>query len=231
MTFFSWELITALSLGFILGLKHALDADHILAVTAITSKTKNIKTSSLIGSFWGFGHALTLLLVGIVLLAFKISLPQRVALFFEFLVGIFLVFLGVKVLWDLFHDKLHAHQHTHNSVPHTHFHTHDHSQSHKHYHTSFFMGMIHGLAGSAALTLLVLASTPTFFQGISFILVFGSGATLGMLLLSMVLALPFLFVQRFTRLLKGLQFLAGSLSILLGISLIYSFYYLQKFFL
>ena len=93
------------------------------------------------------------------------------------------------------------------------------------------MGMIHGLAGSAALTLLVLASTPTFFQGISFILVFGSGATLGMLLLSMVLALPFLFVQRFTRLLKGLQFLAGSLSILLGISLIYSFYYLQKFFL
>ena len=82
MTFFSWELITALSLGFILGLKHALDADHILAVTAITSKTKNIKTSSLIGSFWGFGHALTLLLVGIVLLAFKISLPQRVALFF-----------------------------------------------------------------------------------------------------------------------------------------------------
>ena len=231
MTFFSWELITALSLGFILGLKHALDADHILAVTAITSKTKNIKTSSLIGSFWGFGHALTLLLVGIVLLAFKISLPQRVALFFEFLVGIFLVFLGVKVLWDLFHDKLHAHQHTHNSVPHTHLHTHDHSQSHKHYHTSFFMGMIHGLAGSAALTLLVLASTPTFFQGISFILVFGSGATLGMLLLSMVLALPFLFVQRFTRLLKGLQFLAGSLSILLGISLIYSFYYLQKFFL
>src|SRR3989344_552700 len=159
-------------------------------------------------SSWGFGHALTLLLVGIVLLAFKISLPQRVALFFEFLVGIFLVFLGVKVLWDLFHDKLHAH-----------------------HHTSFFMGMIHGLAGSAALTLLVLASTPTFFQGISFILVFGSGATLGMLLLSMVLALPFLFVQRFTRLLKGLQFLAGSLSILLGISLIYSFYYLQKFFL
>ncbi|MDP1694604.1 MAG: urease accessory protein UreH [Candidatus Woesearchaeota archaeon] len=231
MTFFSWELITALSLGFILGLKHALDADHVLAVTAITSKTKNIKTSSLIGSYWGFGHALTLLLVGIILLAFKISLSQRVALFFEFLVGIFLVFLGVKVLWDLFHDKLHAHQHTHNSVPHTHFHTHDHSLAHKHYHTSFFMGMIHGLAGSAALTLLVLASTPTFFQGISFIFVFGSGAILGMLLLSMVLALPFLFVQRFTRLLKGLQFLAGSLSILLGISIIYSFYYLQKFFL
>lgn len=231
MTLFSWELITALSLGFILGLKHALDADHVLAVTTITSTTKNIKTSSLIGYYWGFGHALTLLLVGIILLAFKISLPQRVALFFEFLVGIFLVFLGVKVLWDLFHDKLHAHQHTHNAVIHTHLHTHDHSQSHKHYHTSFFMGMIHGLAGSAALTLLVLASTPTFFQGISFILVFGSGATLGMLLLSMVLALPFLFVQRFTRLLKGLQFLAGSLSILLGISLIYSFYYLQKFFL
>ncbi len=226
MTLFSLELMTALTLGFILGLKHALDADHILAVTNIVSQTKNLKTSSLIGSFWGFGHTLTLLLVGALLLALKISLPLRLALSFEFIVGIFLVLLGIKVLWDLSRNNLHIHQHTHGQAAHTHLHTHNYSLAHKHYHTSFLLGMIHGLAGSAALTLLVLASTPTLFQGISFILVFGSGATLGMILLSMLLALPFLFVQQFTKLLKGLQFLAGSLSILLGIFIIYGLSYL-----
>ncbi len=231
MTLFSWELLTALSLGFILGLKHALDADHVLAVTNIISRTKSLKASSLIGSFWGLGHALTLLLIGMLLLLFKITLPERLALLFEFLVGVFLVLLGVKVLWDLFRDNFHVHHHTHGSATHTHFHAHSHSQSHQHYHTSFFMGMIHGLAGSAALTLLAIASTPTFLQGISLILVFGSGATLGMLLLSMVLALPFLFFQNITSIVKGLQVLAGSLSIILGMFLIYTFGYAQGLFL
>ncbi len=230
MTFFSWELVTALSLGFILGLKHALDADHVIAVTNILSQTKSLKISSLIGSFWGFGHALTLLLIGMILLLFKITLPQRLALLFEFLAGAFLVFLGVKVIWNLFYNHLHAHQHTHGHTLHTHLHAHSHSSAHKHYHTSFLLGMMHGLAGSAALTLLVLASTPTFFQGISFILIFGSGATVGMLLISMVLALPFLYFQNITRLVNGLQVLAASLSIVLGISLIYTFGYAQGLF-
>lgn len=90
--------ITLLGLGFILGLKHALDADHVVAVSTIVSQVRGLKKSSLIGAIWGVGHTTTLLLVGLVILIFKLVIPNKVALFFEILVGFVLVILGIGVL-------------------------------------------------------------------------------------------------------------------------------------
>lgn len=90
----SLQLITLFGLGFILGLKHALDADHIVAVSTIVSQTKSLKKSSLLGAIWGMGHTTTLFLVGLAILGFKLTLPYKLALSFEFLVGIILVILG-----------------------------------------------------------------------------------------------------------------------------------------
>ena len=107
------QLLTTLGLGFVLGLKHSLDADHVVAVTTITSRTQSLKKAARIGAFWGLGHTTTLLIAGIFVLALDLTIPHRLGLAFEFIVGIMLVALGVRVLTRIRHDKLHIHQHQH----------------------------------------------------------------------------------------------------------------------
>lgn len=204
-----------LVLGFMLGLKHALDADHVVAVSAIVSENKNLRKSSLLGVFWGFGHTLTLLLVGLVVLVFKISIPENVALSLEFLVGVVLVVLGLTVL-----KKVHLHFHRHEEEKHIHIHSHKHENSHSHEHRSFAVGVVHGLAGSGALMLLILATIDTVWQGIFYILVFGLGSILGMLLISTVIGLPFAATANFEKLNMRIRVVAGIISILLGIAII-----------
>ncbi len=215
------QLITLLGLGLILGLKHSLDADHVVALSTIVSHTRSLKKSSLVGVLWGLGHTLALFLVGILLLSFRFTLPDRIALSFELLVGVVLVFLGIDVLRKIKKGKIHLHEHKHSDSIHAHFHSHDNYESHIHTHKSFVVGMVHGLAGSSAIMLLILTTVSSTLQGLLFIVLFGVGTILGMLVVSTVISLPFMFSSKFDKLQNGLRILAGVFSIVFGSGIIY----------
>ncbi len=214
-------LLSLLGLGLLLGLEHALDADHVVAVSTLVSQTKSVKRSSLFGIFWGMGHTTTLFLVGLVILIFKLAIPPRMALSFEFIVGMMLVLLGVDVLRKLLRGNVHIHQHEHEGgVTHSHFHSHADATApdhHHHHHRSFLVGLVHGLAGSSALMLLVLSTVDSVWAGILFILVFGLGTILGMLITSTLIALPFKWMSNFARMDGVLRLASGVISIGLGI--------------
>jgi sulfite exporter TauE/SafE len=220
--------------GLILGVRHALDADHVVAVSTIVSKNKNLFKSSLLGAAWGLGHTSTLLLVGLVVLIFKLSIPTKIALSMEFAVGIVLVILGLSVTKEFFLDKIHLHPHEHKSSIHLHLHSHkarpNHSHEHqmKPEHKTFIIGMIHGLAGSAALMLLVLTTVSTLYQGILYILIFGLGSILGMVVISTIISLPFTYTTaKFDELNYRLRLTAGFISILLGIAIIFKIGFME----
>ncbi len=215
------NLLTLLGFGFILGLKHALDADHVVAISTIVSQTKSLKKSALAGIFWGLGHTSTLLLAGILILGLKLAIPEKLALSFEFFVGIILVALGADVLRKAWKEKIHAHGHKHAEKIHKHLHAHDSLETHKHAHKSFAVGAVHGLAGSGALTLLVLSTVSSLAEGLFFILIFGLGSVLGMLFTSAVISLPFLLSARFENFNISVKILAGVVSVLLGFTIMY----------
>ena len=210
---------TALALGFILGIKHALDADHVVAVSTIVSRDPRPMRSALAGMFWGIGHTLTLFAAGIVVLFFKVSIPDRVALSFEFLVGAVLVALGAQNLWDYWRTRFHAHSHESGEI-HSHLHTHhkghDHHQANRQ-RKSLVVGMMHGLAGSGALVLLVLSTINSPLEGVAYILIFGLGSILGMMMICAALGLPFsLSPQWFRKINNHILLLAGGVSVVLG---------------
>ena len=152
-----------LGLGFVLGLKHALDPDHMVAVSTIVNESKSIRRSSLVGTFWGLGHTTSLLSAGIVVIALKVQISERIALWMEFAVALMLILLGVRaMLKPLRGWKLHIHRHTHDGSTHSHGHVHRPGEDkHQHRHQirsgarPFLVGMVHGMAGSAALMILV----------------------------------------------------------------------------
>lgn len=217
----TFKLITLFGLGFVLGLKHALDADHVVAVSTIVSQTKSLKKSLLTGVIWGVGHTITLLLVGLVILIFKLTIPDKLALSFELIVGVVLVVLGVDVLRKVIKEKVHMHEHQHGGSVHTHLHPHKESWSHDHIHRSFIVGMIHGLAGSATLMLLVLTTVRSIFQGLLYILIFGVGSIIGMLIVSGIIGFPFLLLAKFSKINNSVKILAGTISIVLGFTIMY----------
>lgn len=219
------SLYAAFGLGLILGIKHALDADHVIAVSTIVTEHRSFKWASLIGAFWGLGHTVTLFMVGLLVIGLRLTVPIRLALGLEFLVALMLVFLGVSILWRSFRqERLHAHTHAHNPETHTHFHLHERSEEdHSHSHPframrkPFVVGMVHGLAGSAALMLLVLTTIPSPLAGLAYIVIFGIGSVGGMLALSSMIAVPFvLTAQRFTIFNRWIRILAGGASIGFG---------------
>jgi len=211
---------TALALGFILGIKHALEADHVVAVSTIVSRDPRPLRSAMAGMFWGIGHTLTLFAAGIAVLFFKVSIPDRVALCFEFLVGAVLVGLGVQNLWHYWRTRFHAHSHA-SGETHTHFHSH--REDHDHHmrdrrRRSLLVGMLHGLAGSGALVLLVLGTIDSPLEGAAYILIFGLGSVLGMMVIGAAMAMPFSrSAQRIGGLTKRIQLLAGGVSVLVGV--------------
>jgi high-affinity nickel permease len=190
------EWVTVLGLGFMLGARHALDADHIAAVSTILSRRPDLHLSGFIGLCWGFGHTLMLLLVGIAVILLKLRIPDSVALGFEFAVGAMLVILGGSLAVALYRERWHLHLHDHNGNRHLHLHNHRLSRHHRHDHwlrLSFrplAVGMAHGLAGSAALTLMVLSTMQTVWEGLLYILVFGLGSIAGMAVLGMLISVP-----------------------------------------
>jgi ABC-type nickel/cobalt efflux system permease component RcnA len=218
------HLISLLTLGLLLGAKHALDADHIAAILAISAQNRSVWRSSLIGLCWGMGHTLVLLLMGVAVIFFKLAIPQAWTRLFEGGVGAVLIALGVSVAVGLWREGWHLHAHTHEAGPtHRHFHAHRDGTGHAHGHRfglevkSLAVGMIHGLAGSAALLLLVLATVPTVWSGILYICVFGVGSIAGMVVLATVLSVPFAAsADNMTRGHQALRVGAALLSIVLG---------------
>ena len=228
-------LLAALVLGILLGSKHSLDPDHVVAVSTIVSEYKNPLRSFWVGISWGLGHTTTLLIIGIVIIALRLTIPERMALLFEFAVGVMLVGLGIQVIYSFRKKKVHQHAHGHEEEAHHHFHSHSKSPEHvpEHHNThgigkpflrrkSYVIGLVHGMAGSAALTLLVLASIESPIAGLAYILLFGLGSVLSMGIMTVIIGLPFVIsAERLPNLNRTIQFAVGSLSILFGGFLMY----------
>ncbi|WP_447972852.1 HoxN/HupN/NixA family nickel/cobalt transporter [Nitrospira sp. Kam-Ns4a] len=220
------ELITVLGLGFLLGLRHALDADHVAAVSTILSARPDFRTSGLIGCSWGFGHTTTLLAAGLAVGLLRVTIPDSVARAFEFAVGLMLVALGLSLAITLLRERWHWHAHRHDARTHTHLHSHRWQADHAHGHwlkvsvRPFLVGMVHGLAGSAALLLMVLSSVHSLWEGLAYILVFGAGSILGMVLVGALISLPLVVSASLgPRVLLASQGLASLGSIGLGLAM------------
>jgi len=224
--------MTTLAVGLVLGLRHALDADHIAAVAALGGPGGDLRRALANGLSWGFGHALTIGVAGFVAIALRSAVPERLALAFEFAAGLMLIVLGLMALRRALRDRLHVHEHRHDDVPHVHLHFHatphpdGAAAAHRHPHPirfalrPFLVGSVHGLAGSASLALLVLTTVPSVLAGGLYLLVFGAGTTAGMALMSLVLGAPFVIARRRALWLSGaLQSAAGLGSLGIGLML------------
>jgi ABC-type nickel/cobalt efflux system permease component RcnA len=215
--------------GFFLGMQHAMEADHVAAVASLAARRNSLSATMRLGAVWGIGHTLTLLLVGAGVLALNSLVPDKIALGLEFAVGLMLVILGLDVLRRLWRERIHFHSHRHGERVHFHAHSHSGNLEHRddpHEHThaeglplrSLLVGMMHGLAGSAALIVLALEVVQSFWQGIFYILIFGMGSIIGMAALTLVIGIPFRYSARgMTWAHNGLQAAVGLATFVLGI--------------
>lgn len=214
------QIIGILTTGFLLGIQHSFEPDHVAAVSTFATRAGGLKKSAWIGALWGLGHTSVLLLVGLLVLLFRISIPQAFSQFFEFLVGVMLLYLGLLLLKNIWIDKVHIHKHHHGQTSHTHFHSHKKGAEHQHAHRSFFVGMIHGLAGSAGVVLLILASISSITEGVLFILTFGLGSILGMAASGMIISLPLILGVTRPQFGKHLTSAIALVSVSLGIKIL-----------
>ena len=195
------SLLTALVIGLLLGVKHAMDADHVVAVTTIVSRSGSILRSVLVGISWGIGHTLVLFVVGFGVLVLKLTIPDRLTLSMEFAIGGMLVVLGVPIIKQIIVNRAHIHIHQHGDKNHFHGHYHGDTPSHDHKHLRkpLLVGMLHGLAGSGILTMLVLDTMSSVTQGLVFLVIFGIGSILGMLVMSGLIGIPFKMTAGYSR--------------------------------
>lgn len=254
-------LLSILAVGFFLGMRHATDPDHVIAVTTIVSNQRNKARAALIGAFWGLGHTVTIFVVGAAIILFDLVIPVRVGLSMELSVAVMLIILGLMNVTgflrsmpaSLEHPKhiVHSHPHTHGSNIHEHSHTHQpdgHSHPHDHkslawmdrvlgraglyqYLRPLAVGIVHGLAGSAAVALLVLTTIRNVRWAIAYLLIFGVGTIAGMMLITMSLASAFTMVgrgrQKFS---SRLAFASGVLSLGFGIFVAYQICFVNGLF-
>lgn len=190
-----------LTLGLLLGLQHAMEADHLAAVASLTARDRSLGDAARQGTAWGLGHSLTLLLVGGGVLLIDDLIGERTALLLESVVGLMLILLGLDVLLRLWLKRVHFHIHSHDSETHIHAHAHapgsrHDADPHHHRHAkrlplrSLLVGMVHGMAGSAALIVFALGSVSSVWEGLAYIAVFGLGSVIGMTALAVVISLP-----------------------------------------
>jgi sulfite exporter TauE/SafE len=245
-------LFSIIAIGFFLGMRHATDPDHVIAVTTIVSRQRDIKHAALIGILWGVGHTITIFIVGAAIILFGLAIPPRVGLTMELSVGLMLILLGILNLsgvirwltekWTPAQKATHSHPHVHGDYIHSHSHGHS-PEIHGHaqdatpvsWMDSTFgtlglynmlrplaVGLVHGLAGSAAVALLVLTTIRTPVAAVAYLLVFGIGTIAGMMLITAVIAMPFTFSQtRFTRLNRSLGMASGVISLCFGLFIVY----------
>jgi ABC-type nickel/cobalt efflux system permease component RcnA len=221
-----------LGLGLLYGLKHATEVDHIVAVSTIVSEHRKLSRAAIVGGLWGAGHTASLVIVGAGVLALRVAIPLRVAGWLEFGVALMIIGLGVAAFRRALRNRadFHVHRHAHGNLAHAHVHFHEHGSRHNglpesHSHTvtrvgikPLIVGAMHGLAGSGALTLLVLTQINSSLLGLLYLSVFGMGSIIGMLLMSGLMGLPFvLSSRRLTGIHYSLQMAAGVLSVAFGI--------------
>lgn len=214
------DLFLALLSGFTLGCLHAFDVDHITAVTAFSSKTRKTVTALRLGITWGLGHSVTLLVLGSVIVFFRLSIPAIMQNWAEMLVGILLMALGAWTLRSVMRDRhMHVHRHAHDGHEHIHVHAHaaEGAHDHHHRHSLFAIGAAHGLAGTGSVVLLIPVACATQpLSAIGFLVLFGTGTMLAMGLFSLLFSHA---VHRVTseRFLFRVRSASGAASVLIGI--------------
>ncbi|MGH9775132.1 MAG: high-affinity nickel-transport family protein [Candidatus Acidiferrales bacterium] len=256
--------LAIIALGFFLGMRHATDPDHVIAVTTIVARHRKIRVAAFIGAFWGVGHSLTILGVGggIILLGWVI--PARLGLSMEFSVGLMLILLGILNLTGMlrwisetftsggkFDIRFHERPDSHGEYIHTHVHSHN-SESPSHdpersplswldrhlgrlgiYQAArpLVVGIVHGLAGSAAVALLVLAAIPKAAWAVGYLLIFGIGTIAGMMLITGAIALPFAYSEKISlKMNRWLRVASGLISLGFGLFLAYQFGFVHGLF-
>jgi len=230
--------LATLFLGLLLGLKHAFDSDHLIAVSTIVSRERSPWRSLWVGLFWGLGHTVTLIAVGVFVLGLQVHISEPLGLSLECLVGVVLVGLGLSTLNEYWRKRLHAHLHVHEGSMHTHFHIHANTLAHQHQHFArmgvkpLLLGMMHGLAGSAALMLLVLTAIPSPTLGLLYVAIFGFGSVLGMGAVSVLMGLFFsLATDKLHAFDQGIRLTVGSLSTAFGAWMVVEIGFIQGLFL
>jgi cytochrome c biogenesis protein CcdA len=218
-----------LGLGFLLGMQHALEADHIAAVSSIAARRSEVGDIVKHGLTWGLGHTLTLFVFAGAAIVLGHAIPEHVAQPIETAVGIMLVGLGGHVLWRLWRDRVHFHAHRHgDGTLHIHAHSHagetlPHAQApHAHAHgfrwRTLLVGLMHGMAGSAALLVLTVSQASSPVMGLGYVALFGIGSMIGMGALSTVIAVPLAASARWLTLAnRGLQGAVGIVTIAIGV--------------
>jgi hypothetical protein len=221
-----------LGLGFLLGMQHALEADHIAAVSSIAARRTQVGDIVKHGLTWGLGHTLTLFVFAGAAILLGHAIPERLARPLEAGVGIMLVGLGAHVLWRLWRDRVHFHSHGHgDGTVHIHAHSHagetlpharaPHSHAHGFRWRTLLVGLMHGMAGSAALLVLAVSQASSAAVGLGYVALFGIGSMIGMGALSTVIAVPITLSARWlTRLNSGLQGIVGVVTIAIGVTTI-----------
>ncbi|MCI0707049.1 MAG: sulfite exporter TauE/SafE family protein [Ignavibacteriae bacterium] len=176
------EIILPLLAGFTLGCIHAFDVDHIVAVTAFASKRPSAAGAAKFGFMWGLGHTTTLVILGALSIIFRFAIPPLMESIAEMAVGLLLIAIGVWVVWTTVRRKhIHVHKHTHDGVEHVHVHSHEHGEDHRHSHSMFWVGATHGLAGTAAVMVVVpVAISQSIFTASLYLLLFGVGTMTAM---------------------------------------------------
>ncbi|MEH2545953.1 hypothetical protein V1283_002598 [Bradyrhizobium sp. AZCC 2262] len=259
MTGTALNVVSFLFLGFFLGMRHATDADHVVAIATIVSRERSMTGSALIGAAWGIGHTMTVMAVGAAIIVFGVVIPPKLGLSMEFAVGIMLVLLGILTLTGMgravgaahahanipgghAHD-LHDHLHAHGDYVHMHPHGHD-PDAHGHAEDQtplarldrsafgrmafyqwlrpFVVGLVHGLAGSAAAALMVLSIIREPVAALGYLLLFGLGTVVGMMLITLILSAPFAFTAvNLPKFNWRLRVASGLISFVFGVILIY----------
>jgi high-affinity nickel-transport protein len=249
--------VSIIALGFFLGMRHATDPDHVIAVSTIVSREREIGKSAWIGVFWGIGHTLTIFAVGAAIILFDVAISPRIGLSMELAVGLMLILLGVINVVTFFRELpltnqrvetpvssqpevVHSHAHSHGDFIHTHSHTHG-PQAHVHGGQNpvawldrmllrfklyrpvrpLIIGIVHGMAGSAAVALLVLATIRDPRWAVAYLLVFGIGTIAGMMVITMSIASTFRLARGKQVFLRRLAMASGVLSLGFGIFVAY----------
>jgi ABC-type nickel/cobalt efflux system permease component RcnA len=244
-------LLSILALGFFLGMRHATDSDHVIAVSTIVSRERDVRHAAIIGMFWGVGHSITLLVVGGAIVVFGLVIPQRLGLSLEFCVAVMLIVLGafnlrialrsVRARSAFTEHRRHEDPHGHGDYIHSHPHRHA-PDTHSHCEESVpparldrrfgdsrtyralrptIIGVVHGLAGSAAIALLVLPIIREPLWALMYLSIFGAGTIAGMMLITTAIAVPLSCSTRFEFLHRHVGAAAGVVSFSFGLFLVY----------
>ena len=218
-----------LGLGFLLGMQHALEADHIAAVSSIAVRRSDLADIVKHGLTWGIGHTLTLFAIAGAALVLGRAVSETFARPIESAVGVMLVGLGAHVLWRLWRDRVHFHKHSHgDGTVHVHAHSHAgettphtgalHAHEHGFRWRTLLVGLMHGMAGSAALLVLTVSQASSVAIGLGYVALFGLGSMIGMGALSMVIAVPIALSARWLTLAnRGLQAAIGAITVTIGV--------------